>query len=41
LAIGVLWGHGDRQELETAGAARIVARPDELRGATGALLEPA
>ena len=40
-AIGVLWGYGDRQEFDDAGAARVVARPDELRGAIGALLEPA
>jgi phosphoglycolate phosphatase len=38
LAIGVLWGYGDRQELETAGAARIVASPAELRGSIAALL---
>ncbi len=38
LAIGVLWGYGDRQELETAGAARIIASPAELRGAIAALL---
>jgi phosphoglycolate phosphatase len=40
-AIGVLWGYGDRQELETAGAARIVASTAELRGAIAALLHPA
>ena len=28
--IGVLWGFGDRAELEKAGAARIATRPDEL-----------
>ncbi len=28
--IGVLWGFGDRAELEEAGAARIATRPDEL-----------
>jgi phosphoglycolate phosphatase len=28
--IGVLWGFGDREELEGAGAARIAASPDEL-----------
>jgi phosphoglycolate phosphatase len=28
--IGVLWGYGGREELETAGAAMLIARPDEL-----------
>jgi len=28
--VGVLWGAGDRAELEQAGADRVVARPDEL-----------
>ncbi len=28
---GVLWGYGSRNELETAGAAKIFAQPDELR----------
>lgn len=28
--IGVLWGYGGREELETAGALRIIASPDEL-----------
>jgi phosphoglycolate phosphatase len=28
--IGVLWGYGDRAELEGVGAARIAARPEEL-----------
>lgn len=28
--VGVLWGAGDRDELEHAGADRVVARPDEL-----------
>lgn len=37
-AVGVLWGYGDRQELEAAGAARIVASPTELRGAIAGLL---
>jgi phosphoglycolate phosphatase len=41
LAIGVLWGYGDQQELETAGAARIIASPAELRGSIAALLHPA
>lgn len=30
--IGVLWGFGDREELEEAGAARIAADPQELPG---------
>ena len=29
-AVGVLWGFGDRAELEGAGAARIAASPAEL-----------
>lgn len=28
--IGVLWGYGSRLELETAGAAHVVATPDDL-----------
>jgi phosphoglycolate phosphatase len=28
--VGVLWGAGDRDELEQAGADRVVAQPDEL-----------
>jgi len=28
--VGVLWGYGDRAELESAGAAHLVARPHEL-----------
>jgi len=28
--VGVLWGAGDRSELERAGADRVVARPEEL-----------
>ncbi|TWG99046.1 phosphoglycolate phosphatase [Mesorhizobium sp. J18] len=31
-SIGVLWGYGDRQELESAGAGLIVERPQELPG---------
>jgi phosphoglycolate phosphatase len=31
-AIGVLWGYGDRAELQTAGADALVARPAELPG---------
>jgi phosphoglycolate phosphatase len=37
-AIGVLWGYGERQELEGAGAARIIAGPAELRRSIGAVL---
>ena len=40
-AIGVLWGHGSRAELEAAGAAAIVDTPSALAtllGADGALL---
>jgi phosphoglycolate phosphatase len=29
-SIGVLWGYGDRAELEGAGAARIAERPEDL-----------
>jgi phosphoglycolate phosphatase len=36
--VGVLWGIGDRAELEAAGADRIVAAPGELPEALG--LEP-
>lgn len=28
--VGVLWGYGDRDELESAGAEHIIARPGEL-----------
>lgn len=31
-AVGVLWGYGDREELETAGARHVIERPDELVG---------
>ncbi|MEQ1942677.1 HAD hydrolase-like protein [Mesorhizobium sp. VNQ89] len=31
-AIGVLWGFGDRAELEAAGAARVADQPAELSG---------
>lgn len=34
-AIGVLWGHGGREELETAGAAAVVASCDELAEVLG------
>jgi phosphoglycolate phosphatase len=30
LGVGVLWGYGDRAELEGAGAVRIASRPEEL-----------
>lgn len=29
-SVGVLWGYGDRQELQDAGATRIASRPSEL-----------
>ncbi|MBN9065081.1 MAG: HAD hydrolase-like protein, partial [Rhizobiales bacterium] len=29
-SIGVLWGYGDRAELEGAGAGRIAERPEDL-----------
>jgi phosphoglycolate phosphatase len=37
-AIGVLWGFGDRAELEGAGAARIAASPAELPGMIGSMI---
>jgi len=36
--IGVLWGYGDRTELEAAGAARIAERPEQLPGLVAELL---
>lgn len=36
--IGVLWGFGDRAELEQAGAARIAERPEQLPGLVEDLL---
>jgi phosphoglycolate phosphatase len=36
--IGVLWGFGDRAELEGAGAARIAASPAELPDIVGDML---
>jgi phosphoglycolate phosphatase len=36
--IGVLWGFGDRAELEGAGAARIAASPVELPEMVGAMI---
>jgi phosphoglycolate phosphatase len=40
-AIGVLWGYGDRLELERAGAARIASRPEELPQLIKVVLRPA
>jgi phosphoglycolate phosphatase len=37
-SIGVLWGYGDRGELEDAGASRIAEQPEELPGHAEALL---
>jgi phosphoglycolate phosphatase len=37
-AIGVLWGFGDRTELEAAGVAAIAAKPDELPARIGELV---
>lgn len=31
-AIGVLWGYGDREELQAAGAGRVISRPADLVG---------
>jgi phosphoglycolate phosphatase len=39
--VGVLWGYGDRAELEGAGAAAIAAAPAELPGLIESLLAPA
>ena len=39
--IGVLWGFGDRAELEGAGVARIAADPAELPEMVGDLIGPA
>jgi len=36
--IGVLWGFGDRSELEQAGAAAIAERPDQLPGLIASFL---
>lgn len=38
--IGVLWGYGDRSELEEAGAAVLAATPGELPGLIGSLFAP-
>jgi phosphoglycolate phosphatase len=40
-AIGVLWGYGDRQELEGSGAAGIAERPEELPSAIRSVREAA
>jgi phosphoglycolate phosphatase len=37
-AIGVLWGYGGREELDAAGAARIIAAPSDIPGAARGLL---
>lgn len=37
-AVGVLWGIGDRSELEAAGASRIVGAPGDLPAACDALV---
>jgi phosphoglycolate phosphatase len=37
-AIGVLWGFGDRAELEEAGATRIATRPAELPEMVGSMI---
>ena len=29
-SVGVLWGYGDREELEKAGATYIIEKPEEL-----------
>ena len=39
--IGVLWGFGDRAELEGAGAARIAANPAELPDMVASMMEAA
>jgi phosphoglycolate phosphatase len=41
LAIGVLWGFGDRVELEGAGAAHIATTPAELPDMVGGIIGPA
>lgn len=38
-AIGVLWGYGDRAELEAAGAARLAFQPRDLRALVTELLD--
>jgi phosphoglycolate phosphatase len=40
-SVGVLWGYGDRAELQGAGAARIAERPEDLPGHASALIETA
>ncbi len=36
--IGVLWGYGDREELEDAGAVAIAAEPGEIAGLVNSIL---
>jgi phosphoglycolate phosphatase len=36
--LGVLWGFGDRDELETAGAWKVVEAPAEIVAVAGALV---
>ncbi|MGJ5175199.1 HAD hydrolase-like protein [Bradyrhizobium oligotrophicum] len=38
-SLGVLWGYGSRDELETAGADRLVENPDDLARAVFAMLK--
>jgi phosphoglycolate phosphatase len=40
-ALGVLWGYGDRAELEAAGAQRIISRPGDLAAIVEDRLKPA
>ena len=40
LAIGVLWGYGDRAELEQAGADALAETPDDLAALATRLLHP-
>lgn len=37
-AVGVLWGHGSVEELETAGPDRLLEHPDELAGLAALVL---
>jgi phosphoglycolate phosphatase len=37
--VGVLWGYGDRTELEGAGASAIATAPAELQGLIGSLID--
>lgn len=40
-SIGVLWGYGDRAELEEAGAHQLAAAPEELASLVSKMLKPA